>query len=91
MSRVKFHKNFQRKFIQGILESINCPSLKELGNRLDINYSTLKNYFNEERRLPENLFNDLCYISKIDKGDFKIEYLDDNWGKIKGGKRKKRR
>jgi len=90
MSRVKFHKGFQRKFIQEILQKANCPSLRELGNRLSINYSTLKNYFAEERCLSENLFNDLCYLAKIEKKNLEIEYLDSNWGQIKGGKISKR-
>jgi len=75
--------------MQEVLEKINCPSLRELGNRLTINYSTLKNYFNEERCLPENLFNDLCYISKVNKEDFNVVYLNENWGQVKGGKNKK--
>jgi len=86
MLRVRFRKEEQRKFIQEVLKKINCPSLKELGNRLSINYSTLKNYFAEERCLPESLFNDLCYISKINKNELNIEYLKPNWGQIKGGK-----
>jgi len=80
----------QRKFMQEVIEKINCPSLRELGNRLSINYSTLKNYFIEERYLPESLFNDLCLISKLDKSKMNIEYLDGNWGQIKGGKKSKR-
>jgi hypothetical protein len=84
--RVKFRKGEQRKFLKEVLEKINCPSLRELRNRLEVNYSTLKNYFNEERCLPENLFNDLLYISKINKEDYKMEYLKENWGQVKGGK-----
>lgn len=87
--RIKFNKEQQRKFIQEVMGKINCPSLRELGNRLVINYSTLKNYFNEERCLPESLFNDLCYISKIDKENFNVKYLDENWGQVKGGKSKR--
>jgi hypothetical protein len=90
MLRVKFRKGYQRKFIQEVLDSVNCPSLRELGSRLSVNYSTLKNYFNEERCLPEGLFNDLCYISKRDKSNFNIEYLNENWGQIKGGRESRR-
>jgi hypothetical protein len=84
--RVKFQKGQQRKFIQEALKRINCPSLRELGSRLDVNYSTLKNYFTEERYLPEGLFKDLCYISKIDEKSLDIEYLNQTWGQVKGGK-----
>ena len=90
MLRIKFTKGEQRKFIQEVLDKINCPSLRELGNRIIVNYSTLKNYFSEERCLPEGLFNDLLYISKIDKEKFKIEYLDERWGQIKGGRKSRR-
>ena len=88
--RIKFQKGEQRNFIQKVLSGINSPSLRELGNRLSVNYSTLKNYFNEERCLPESLFKDLCYISKINKEDFDVEYLDENWGQIKGGKKSRK-
>jgi len=86
MLRVKFKSGFQRKFIQEVLGKVNSPSLRELGRRLNVNYSTLKNYFNEERCLPKSLFDDLCYISKISKEDLIIEYLNSNWGQVKGGK-----
>lgn len=86
MLRIKFQKGEQRKFIKEVLEKINCPSLRELGNRLGVNYSTLKNYLNEERCLPENLFNDLCSTSKINKEKLHFEVLQENWGQVKGGK-----
>lgn len=90
VKRIKFQKQQQRKFIQDVLQNVNCPSLRELGNRLGINYSTLKNYFTEERCLSESLFNDLCYISKINKEELHFEILEENWGQIKGGKKSKR-
>ena len=87
MRRVNFRKNQQRKFIKQILEKINCPSLRELINRgFEIPYSTLRNYFNESRKMPENLFIDLCAIAKINPLTIKIKYLDKHWGQIKGGK-----
>jgi hypothetical protein len=90
MLRVKFSGSEQRKFIQDVLNRINCPSLRELANRLSVNYSTLKNYFNEDRCLPEVLFNDLIYISKINKEDLQVEYLNSSWGQVKGGKKSRR-
>jgi hypothetical protein len=89
--RVKFQKGHQRKFIQEVLKRANCPSLRELGNRLSINYSTLKNYLAEERCLPENLFSDLCYISKIDKNELEFEFVEEHWGQVKGGKISRKR
>jgi len=90
MKRIEFNKGMQRKFLKEVLIKINCPSLKELINRgFDINYSTLKNYFNESRKLPENFFKDLCYLTKINLSSLNIKYLEDNWGQVKGGKIKK--
>jgi hypothetical protein len=86
--RVKFQKGQQRKFLKNVLEKINCPSFRELIKRgFDINYSTLKNYLNESRTLPENFFNDLCFLAKIDKNKLNFVLLDENWGRIKGGRR----
>jgi hypothetical protein len=84
--RIKFQKGHQRRFIQEVLQKANCPSLRELGNRLGINYSTLKNYFAEERCLPESFFNDLCYLAKVEKKNLEVEYLNSSWGQVKGGK-----
>lgn len=85
--RIKFQKGEQRKFVQEVLRKINCPSLKELINRgIDVNYSTLKNYYNEERTLPESLFNELIGLSGLNKEEFKIEMIKEHWGQIKGGK-----
>ncbi len=88
--RIKFKKGEQRKFIKDVLKNINSPSIKELANRLSINYSTLKNYIVEERLLPENIFDNLCFISKINKSELDVEYLEENWGQVKGGKISKR-
>lgn len=86
MKRIQFQKGQQRKFLKDVLERINCPSLRELINRgFDISYSTLKNYNNESRNLPEELFNSLCDLAKIDSTKLKIKYLEKNWGQIKGG------
>lgn len=84
--RVKFPKGKQRLFLNKVLEKMNCPSLRELIRRgFNIPYSTLKNYFNESRTLPLDLFEDLCNFSNFnrDKLDFKI--LRDYFGQVKGG------
>lgn len=89
MKRIKFRKGQQRKFLKSVLSKINCPSLRELINRgFDVPYSTLKNYYTEKRFLPENLFKDFCYVSKISPDSLNVLYLKDNWGQIKGGLRK---
>lgn len=91
MKRVKFKKQEQRKFIQNVLENINCPSLRAfLQFGLDVKYSTLKNYFVEERLLPEKLFKEMCYLSKISENNLEIVYLEKNWGQVKGGKKSRK-
>lgn len=91
VKRVKFRKGQQRKFLKQVLDRMNCPSLRELISRgFDVPYSTLKNYYNESRNLPENLFSDLCNFSGIDKSKLKFELLDENWGQVRGGKKGRR-
>lgn len=85
--RVQFSKYKQREFLKMVLEKTNCPSLKELINRgIEVNYSTLKNYFNEERLIPEKLFNELIVLSGLEKKDFKFNLVDEHWGQAKGGR-----
>lgn len=87
MTRVKFKKGEQRKFIKDVLEKLNCPSLRALNQfGFDISYSTLKNYFVESRLLPEDFFRDLCYLAKINVDDLDVKFLEENWGQVKGGK-----
>lgn len=89
MRKIQFQKGEQRKFIKEVLEKINCPSLRELINRgFDIPYSTLKNYYNESRLLPEDFFKELCKLADINPT--RIKYLEKNWGQSKGGKISKR-
>lgn len=91
MSRVKFKKGYQKKFFQEVLIRINCPSLRELRKRgFDVSYSSLKNYFSERRNIPEELFNDLIHVSKIDKDSLEFETVDDNYGQVIGGKKSKK-
>lgn len=86
--RVKFKSGQQRKFIEKVLANLYCPSLRALNQfGIDINYSSLKSYFNENRTLPKDLFDELCLLAKINPIDWNVQYLDENWGRIKGGKR----
>ena len=85
--RIKFNKGEQRRFFDEILKNTACPSLRELINRgVDINYSSLKNYYCERRCLPYNLFESLCYLGKLNKKDLNFEILSSNWGQVKGGR-----
>ncbi len=85
--RVKFSKGKQREFLKKVLEKTNCPSLRELINRgIDVNYSTLKNYYGEERLISEELFKELIVFSGLNEEDFEFELINENWGQVKGGK-----
>ena len=85
--RMRFRKGFQRKFIDKIIENSNSPSLSKLTQfGLKINYQTLKSYYNENRTLPEDLFNDLCILGKIDVKILKVRVISEHWGQKLGGK-----
>ncbi|MCL5730210.1 MAG: hypothetical protein M1165_01420 [Candidatus Pacearchaeota archaeon] len=87
MSRIKFKKDYQRRFLKEILIALNCPSLRAINQfGFGIPYSTLKNYMNESRTIPEELFINLCSLAKINPESFDKEKLPENWGQVKGGK-----
>jgi len=74
-----------------VVERTNSPSMRGLLQfGFSVPYSTLKNYHNESRMLPEDLFLDLCSVAKINIKNLKFEYLSKNWGQVKGGKVGKR-
>ena len=87
--RVLFKKGEQRKFLELVVKKLNTVSVRSLLQfGFDVNYSSLKNYYTERRLIPENLFTRLCNISNINTRKFKIKYINNNWGQIKGGKNK---
>ncbi len=86
MSRIKFRKGKQREFLRIVLSKLYSPSLRALKQYgIEVNYQTLKAYYNETRTLPESLFLDLCKLAEINASSLRIKILDDNWGKRKGG------
>ena len=91
--RIRFLKRGgQRRFLDLVVERLRSPSLRGvLQFGFDVPYSTLKNYYNESRLLPEGLFDDMCEIAVIDKGELEFELIDENWGKVLGGKVGKRK
>jgi hypothetical protein len=92
MRRIKFTKGGQRKFLDLVVGKLNAPSLRGiLQFGFDVRYSTLRNYYNESRLLPEDLFLDMCDLAGIDSGVLKFEFVDENWGKVKGGRLGKRK
>ncbi|MBU2616859.1 MAG: hypothetical protein KKB79_02655 [Nanoarchaeota archaeon] len=89
--RMKFSQGKQKEFINSVLISAACPSLRELSRRIDINYQTLKNYYSERRLLSDNFFDVLCRISKLDEKDFSVQRVSDNLGQVKGGKKSRKK
>ncbi|MFA5349509.1 MAG: hypothetical protein WC309_04055 [Candidatus Paceibacterota bacterium] len=90
MSRIKFPKGKQKEFITKVLEKTNCPSVRELRKRgFDVSYSALKNYFSERRNLPSDLYEQLLNFSGLNKKDFNCKILEDNYGQVKGGKKRR--
>lgn len=88
MARIKFRIGQQRKFLDLVISNSSSPSLRGLMQfGLKINYETLKSYYNENRTLPEDFFNDLLILARIDKKSLKFSYLKEHWGQVKGGKR----
>ena len=84
--RIKFKKGKQRKFLDLAVEKLNSPSVRGiLQFGFDIPYSTLKNYYNESRLMPKNLFEDICDVALIGKNKFEVEEVSENRGKVKGG------
>jgi hypothetical protein len=89
--RVKFKSGEQRKFLDLVISRLNCISLRGILERgFDVSYNSLKNYYTERRLLPQDFFKDLCYLAKINVNRLNVEYLEDNWGKVKGGENGKR-
>ena len=85
--RIKFKRGRQRKFLDLVVERLSSPSLRGiLQFGFDVPYSTLKSYYSESRLLPEGLFWDLLEASALREDELRVERVDENWGKIKGGK-----
>ena len=58
--RVKFKSGEQRKFLELVVEKLNCVSIRGILERgFDIKYNSLKSYYTERRLLPEEFFRDL--------------------------------
>ena len=91
VDRIRFKGITVRKFLDLVIEKTNSPSLRGLIQfGLDAKYSALKNYYQGSRLIPQDLFEELLELSRLDKKDFEFEILGENWGKIKGGKKSRR-
>ena len=92
VDRIKFKVGEQKNFLNSVINNLNVVSLRGiLQFGVNVSYSSLKNYYTERRTIPRNLFEDLLYLSKIDFRNVRVEYLNNNWGQVKGGKKSKRK
>ncbi len=88
MRRIMLKKGKQKEFLQSVKTKLNLTSLRSIKQfGIETNYSTIKNYYSEKRLMPEQLFNDLCYLAKINPTEIDINYKEENWGQIKGGEK----
>jgi len=92
IDRVRFGVGKQREFLDLVRDSLQCVSIRGiLQFGFNIPYSTLKSYYNENRLLPRDLFEDLCRVARIDVEGLGVEYLKWNWGLVRGGRLGKRK
>ncbi|MCK4650414.1 hypothetical protein KAT36_04260 [Candidatus Pacearchaeota archaeon] len=91
--RMRFlRKGGQRLFLDLVIEKLRSPSLRGLLQfGFDVKYSTLKNYYNEDRLMPRDLVLDFCEVAGIDFDSLEVEEVEENWGKVLGGKTGKRK
>lgn len=82
--RVRLHEGKQRELIFAAKGEKTWVGLAiDLGiNEFYLRYELR----NEKRLLSERLFDRLSDIAGVDFGEFVLEKLDDNWGRVKGGK-----
>ena len=89
--RIRFGKGGQRKFLDLVVEKSRSPSVRGLLQfGIDVKYSTLKNYYNEDRLMSKGLVMDFCEVAGIDFEGLDVEEIGDNWGKVWGGRAGKR-
>lgn len=88
--RIRFlSEGGQRAFLDEVILKLSAPSLRGLLQfGFDVKYSTLKNYYGKVRLMPRDLVVDFCEVAGIEFDGLEIEEVEENWGKVKGGKRK---
>ena len=85
--RLSFLKGQQNKFLREFLNQ-NCISVSSAANFLRVGETTFKRWLNEENKLPENAFYEICQETpslKIYEELIKRR-LSNDWGRSKGGK-----
>lgn len=91
--RIKFlRKGGQRRFLDLVIERLRAPSLRGLLQfGFDVKYSTLKSYYEEGRLMGRDLVLEFCEVGGIDFGSLDVEVVGENWGKVLGGRKSKRK
>ena len=84
---IEFKRGGQRAFLDLMILKLRVSSLRGLLQfGFNVPYSTLKNYYIEARLMPENLVRDFCEVSGVDFEELEVEEVEENWGKVLGGK-----
>lgn len=82
--RILLKKGKQLELINLAKENFTWPKLSE---KLNISENYLRNELRKEQRLlSKEIYNELCMLVNKNFDKFIIKKLDDNWGRIKGGK-----
>jgi hypothetical protein len=77
----------QKEFLDLVKTNLSSPSIRGLLQfGFSTNYSSLKNFYTERRSLPKGLFDEMIELAKIDVESLNVEFVEDNWGQVKGGK-----
>ena len=85
--RLQFKKSFQEKLFLDIISKEKL-SQRKLAKLLGISRNTIKNWYREERLLPETIFVNLNKMFPWTEtySKFLLDKVPSNWGQIKGGK-----
>jgi len=87
MVRVRFKKGKQKEFLDLVKLNLFSPSIRGLLQfGFSTNYSSLKNYYSERRLIPKALFDEMLHLAKINVESLDVEFVEDSWGQVKGGK-----
>lgn len=80
--RLLLSKDSRKRLFDYLLAENNCHSLKQLSQKLKIPLKTIQNWKYGDRYIPETIF-----PIAIKDGIEILDTQEDNWGKIKGGKK----
>ncbi|PIN91624.1 hypothetical protein COU61_02105 [Candidatus Pacearchaeota archaeon CG10_big_fil_rev_8_21_14_0_10_35_13] len=87
MKRIKFEKGKQKEFFNLVKDRLKINSVRAIRQYgIEISYSTLKSYYSGRLSLPKTLFDNLCYLAKINHKEIEYESRNPNWGQKIGGR-----